>query len=107
MVFQKHAAGRWSALFGLAVAASSLATPLLAGAQNQAAPTAPATVQPTLAEQIDSLISQPRFAGADWGIAVISLSNGRSVYSHHADQLFQPASTAKLFTAAEIGRAHV
>ena len=46
------------------------------------------------------MISQPRFAGADWGIAVVSLSNGRTVYSHHADQLFQPASTAKLFTAA-------
>ena len=55
---------------------------------------------PSLAEQIDALITQPRFAGADWGIVVMSLGSGRTVYSHHADQLFQPASTAKLFTAA-------
>jgi D-alanyl-D-alanine carboxypeptidase/D-alanyl-D-alanine-endopeptidase (penicillin-binding protein 4) len=98
---QKFAAARrWPALFGLALAALSLATPLFAAAQNQAAPAPPATVQPSLTEQIDTLIGQPRFAGADWGIAVISLNSGRTVYSHHADQLFQPASTAKLFTAA-------
>jgi len=66
------------------------------------APATPGTgaAAPPLGEQIDSLITQPRFAGADWGIAVISLSSGRTLYSHHADQLFQPASTAKLFTAA-------
>lgn len=53
-----------------------------------------------LAGQIDSQIGQPRFVGASWGIAVISLDSGRTLYTHHADQLMQPASTAKLFTAA-------
>ncbi len=73
-----------------------------AGATDEPPRTAPAPTAPTLSltEQIDGLISQPRFAGADWGISVISLDNGRTVYSHRADQLFQPASTAKLFTAA-------
>ncbi|WP_266171798.1 D-alanyl-D-alanine carboxypeptidase/D-alanyl-D-alanine endopeptidase [Dyella subtropica] len=53
-----------------------------------------------LAARIDAHIGQPRFAGASWGIAVVSLNNGRTLYAHNADQLFQPASTAKLYTAA-------
>lgn len=53
-----------------------------------------------LAEQIDEQINQPRFATASWGISVISLDTGRTLYTHQADQLFQLASTAKLFTAA-------
>ncbi|MFC5741713.1 D-alanyl-D-alanine carboxypeptidase/D-alanyl-D-alanine-endopeptidase [Dyella tabacisoli] len=59
-------------------------------------------ISPTLslAAQIDEHISQPRFAAANWGIVVISLDSGRTLYAHQADQLFQLASTAKLFTAA-------
>jgi D-alanyl-D-alanine carboxypeptidase/D-alanyl-D-alanine-endopeptidase (penicillin-binding protein 4) len=53
-----------------------------------------------LAAQIDTLIDQPRFAAASWGVAVVSLDSGRTLYARHADQLLQPASTAKLFTAA-------
>jgi D-alanyl-D-alanine carboxypeptidase/D-alanyl-D-alanine-endopeptidase (penicillin-binding protein 4) len=53
-----------------------------------------------LATRIDAHIQQARFAGASWGIAVMSLDSGRTVYAHQADQLFQPASTAKLYTAA-------
>ncbi|OOG48053.1 D-alanyl-D-alanine carboxypeptidase/D-alanyl-D-alanine-endopeptidase [Rhodanobacter sp. C01] len=52
-----------------------------------------------LAAQIDAYIGQPRFAAASWGIAVVSLDSGRTVYAYHADQLLQPASTAKLFAA--------
>ncbi len=53
-----------------------------------------------LTRQINALIDQPRFAAARWGIAVVSLDDGRTLYSHHPDRLLQPASTAKLFTAA-------
>jgi len=53
-----------------------------------------------LVAQIDALIDQPRFAAASWGVAVVSLDSGRTLYARHADQLLQPASTAKLFTAA-------
>ncbi|MEI7036181.1 D-alanyl-D-alanine carboxypeptidase/D-alanyl-D-alanine endopeptidase [Fulvimonas yonginensis] len=49
---------------------------------------------------IDAYIAQPRFAAARWGIAVVSLDSGRTLYAHDADKLFQPASTAKLYTAA-------
>lgn len=59
-----------------------------------------AHVPAALAARIDSLIDQPRFAAADWGIAVVSLDNGRTLYAHNADRLLEPASTAKLFTAA-------
>ena len=59
-----------------------------------------ASTAAALAAQIDAQISQPRFAQASWGIAVVSLDSGRALYTHRADQLLQPASTAKLFTAA-------
>ncbi|MCX7513539.1 D-alanyl-D-alanine carboxypeptidase/D-alanyl-D-alanine endopeptidase [Frateuria hangzhouensis] len=49
---------------------------------------------------IDAHIAQPRFAAARWGVAVVSLDSGRMLYAHDADKLFQPASTAKLYTAA-------
>ena len=58
----------------------------------------PATT--TLAARIDAHIGTPRFAAADWGIAVVSLDDGRTLYAHRADHLMQPASTTKLFTAA-------
>lgn len=53
-----------------------------------------------LVARIDALIDQPRFAAASWGVAVVSLDSGRALYARHADQLLQPASIAKLFTAA-------
>lgn len=53
-----------------------------------------------LGERIDSLIAQPRFAQAQWGIEVVSLDSGRTLYAHNADKLFIPASTTKLFTSA-------
>jgi serine-type D-Ala-D-Ala carboxypeptidase/endopeptidase (penicillin-binding protein 4) len=53
-----------------------------------------------LAADIDAQIGQPRFASSSWGIAVTSLDTGHSLYLHDADRLLQPASTAKLYTAA-------
>jgi D-alanyl-D-alanine carboxypeptidase/D-alanyl-D-alanine-endopeptidase (penicillin-binding protein 4) len=75
----------------------------LAAAANAAAAAVPQVVttsEAALAAQIDSQIGQPRFAAASWGISVVSLDSGRTLYAHRADQLMQPASTAKLFTAA-------
>jgi len=64
------------------------------------ATTATPPVTTTLAARIDAHIGEPRFAAAEWGIAVVSLDDGRTLYTHRADRLLQPASTAKLFTAA-------
>jgi D-alanyl-D-alanine carboxypeptidase/D-alanyl-D-alanine-endopeptidase (penicillin-binding protein 4) len=55
---------------------------------------------PALGARIDAIIHQPRFAHADWGIAVVSLDSGRTLYAHRAGRLLLPASTAKLYTAA-------
>lgn len=55
-----------------------------------------------LSAAIDTQIAEPRFASASWGIAVVSLDTGRTLYAHDADRLLQPASTAKLYTAAVV-----
>jgi serine-type D-Ala-D-Ala carboxypeptidase/endopeptidase (penicillin-binding protein 4) len=88
----RHAAPRWLLAAGLAC------VPLAAATAAPVATGAPAAT--TLAARIDHLIGQPRFASASWGIAVVSLDSGRTLYAHDADRLLQPASTAKLFTAA-------
>jgi serine-type D-Ala-D-Ala carboxypeptidase/endopeptidase (penicillin-binding protein 4) len=69
------------------------------GAASTPANAANTTVQ-QLTTAIDAQIEDPRFASSSWGIAVTSLDTGRSLYAHEADRLLQPASTAKLYTAA-------
>lgn len=59
----------------------------------------PAQAQ-TLPQRIDAHIAAPRFASASWGISVVSLDDGRTVYAHDDGRLLLPASTAKLYTAA-------
>ena len=61
-----------------------------------------ATTREQLASAVDAQIQQPRFDAASWGIAVVSLDTGRTLYTHDADRLLQPASTAKLYTAAVV-----
>jgi D-alanyl-D-alanine carboxypeptidase/D-alanyl-D-alanine-endopeptidase (penicillin-binding protein 4) len=60
----------------------------------------PRNAPSSLSEGIDAYIAQPRFAHAQWGIAVASLENGNTLYRHDADALFLPASNAKLYTSA-------
>ena len=60
----------------------------------------PRNAPSSLAEGIDAYIAQPRFAHAQWGIAVASLGNGNRLYRHDAGALFLPASNAKLYTSA-------
>jgi D-alanyl-D-alanine carboxypeptidase/D-alanyl-D-alanine-endopeptidase (penicillin-binding protein 4) len=57
----------------------------------------------TLAEltrRIEAHISQPRFDAALWGIKIISLDSGKTIFENHADRLMSPASNSKLYTAA-------
>jgi D-alanyl-D-alanine carboxypeptidase/D-alanyl-D-alanine-endopeptidase (penicillin-binding protein 4) len=54
----------------------------------------------SLADGIDAFVSQSRFARAQWGIDVVSLDSGATLYRHDEDSLFLPASNAKLYTAA-------
>ncbi len=72
-----------------------------------------APLQKTLAQlhsqRITELIKQTD-PHAHVGIHVVSLQSGKTIYSHHATQLFTPASTLKVITAAAalhyLGPAH-
>lgn len=72
----------------------------LAAAPSAPSPATPAATPTELASRIDALIDAPRFGGADWGIEIVSLDSGHTLYAHQPDRLLEPASTAKLFTAA-------
>ena len=63
------------------------------------APATPATLA-ELRERLDTLLSEPRFAAAQWGARIVSLDTGRTLYSHQEEKLFVPASNAKLYTGA-------
>ncbi|MBI5382939.1 MAG: D-alanyl-D-alanine carboxypeptidase/D-alanyl-D-alanine-endopeptidase [Opitutae bacterium] len=80
---------------------------LLAGAPLFSATKAPpAPVEPAatsvaeLRAQVETLVNAPRFAGALWGVKVVSLDSGRTLVEHHADRLLSPASNCKLFSGA-------
>src|SRR5581483_3034982 len=54
----------------------------------------------SLGSQIDKILAQPDAARAFWGIEIVSLDNGKTLYSHDSEKLFVPASNAKLFVTA-------
>ena len=110
-----YKAGRGPLLKGLlviffAILSLALLRPLITGkAEDQvlkdqkkqlivsdAKPSAPETGE--LAKQIDGLIDESEFAYARWGISVISMANGATVYQRNADKLFTPASNMKVYT---------
>jgi D-alanyl-D-alanine carboxypeptidase/D-alanyl-D-alanine-endopeptidase (penicillin-binding protein 4) len=53
-----------------------------------------------LQSRLAALLDEPRFAQAQWGVKVVSLDSGRTLFERNADKLLKPASNAKLFTAA-------
>jgi D-alanyl-D-alanine carboxypeptidase/D-alanyl-D-alanine-endopeptidase (penicillin-binding protein 4) len=53
-----------------------------------------------LAARLAAHIGQPRFAPAAWGIKVVSLDSGKTLFEHNPQKYFNPASNAKLYTAA-------
>jgi serine-type D-Ala-D-Ala carboxypeptidase/endopeptidase (penicillin-binding protein 4) len=53
-----------------------------------------------LARAIDSVIDDPRFENAHWGVIVVDLTTGRTLYERNANRSFVPASNAKLYTTA-------
>jgi D-alanyl-D-alanine carboxypeptidase/D-alanyl-D-alanine-endopeptidase (penicillin-binding protein 4) len=74
----------------------------LVGAAAQPGPTVPPRVA-SLAElqaKIGAHLAQPRFAGAAWGVKVVSLETGRTLYEHAPSLRLSPASNTKLYTAA-------
>src|SRR5688572_10191327 len=60
---------------------------------------APASSLSILREKIGSILDQPQFAAARWGVLVVS-SNNDVIYERDADKAFTPASNMKLYTSA-------
>lgn len=83
------------------VPALILAAPGCSAAQTRPdRPAANASTVAALDARIDAIIHQPRYAGAVWGIKIVSLDSGDTLYAYRPDHLLLPASTAKLYTAA-------
>lgn len=64
----------------------------------------PATAQPappaSLADIIDTTLARDDFGGSIWGVAIVNLNSGYTLYERHPHTLFTPASNTKLFTSA-------
>lgn len=53
-----------------------------------------------LAERIGELLERPAAQRTHWGVCVIDLDGGATLYEHGEDRLFVPASNVKLFSTA-------
>jgi D-alanyl-D-alanine carboxypeptidase/D-alanyl-D-alanine-endopeptidase (penicillin-binding protein 4) len=53
-----------------------------------------------LTKEITAILEQPPLDRAHWGIDVVDLATGKTLFSQNAEQLFLPASNTKLFTTA-------
>lgn len=58
------------------------------------------TARARLRTSIDSIVSQPQYRNAQWGVLVVDPESGDTLYSRNAEKLFVPASNEKLVTAA-------
>jgi serine-type D-Ala-D-Ala carboxypeptidase/endopeptidase (penicillin-binding protein 4) len=54
----------------------------------------------SLRERIAAHIGQPKFGPALWGVKIVSLETGKTIFEHNPQKYFNPASNAKLYTAA-------
>jgi serine-type D-Ala-D-Ala carboxypeptidase/endopeptidase (penicillin-binding protein 4) len=54
----------------------------------------------SLVALIDSLISQPKFRSAEFGVLVVNPAAADTIFSHNAGKLFLPASNMKILTSA-------
>ena len=51
-----------------------------------------------LARLIDQAIDSSELASARWGVCVISMTDGSTLYQRNGDRLFTPASNMKIYT---------
>jgi len=62
-------------------------------------PPPPATLA-ELRQRLAEHLSQPKYGGALWGVKVVSLDSGKTVFEHNPQKLCSPASNCKLYTVA-------
>jgi len=72
------------------------------GRRPERAPALPPTLhtRAALRYAIDSMIADPQFRNAHWGVLIVHPATGDTLYSHNAGKLFMPASNQKLLTSA-------
>ncbi len=87
-----HSIDRRLRTIAIAIAAAVLISGS-AAAQETATPAA-------LAGRIDAVLDAAAFDEAFWGVLVVDLETGRTIYSRNADNRFMPASSLKLITTA-------
>jgi len=61
-------------------------------------PTEP--VHGDLKVQLEEVIKASEASGARWGVNIVSMSDGTTIYDHNGDKLFTPASNLKIYTTA-------
>jgi D-alanyl-D-alanine carboxypeptidase/D-alanyl-D-alanine-endopeptidase (penicillin-binding protein 4) len=64
------------------------------------APLPPVASLAELQSRLEAHVSDPRFAAAAWGVKIVSLDTGRTLYAHAPDRRLSPGSNAKLYVAA-------
>ena len=79
---------------------ASLAVTSAAAAQTGSGNSASPTPFVDMPASVARILEHPSLAGARIGIQAAVLSTGELLLSHHADELFAPASVTKLFTTA-------
>jgi serine-type D-Ala-D-Ala carboxypeptidase/endopeptidase (penicillin-binding protein 4) len=78
---------------------STSAAPATRAATPAATPAPTARIsKSTLAQFVDSMVDDPQFRSAQWGVLVVDPGRGETLYTHNADKLFMPASNLKLVT---------
>lgn len=82
--------------------ACTLAAVGLAGCATAGRPSAsaPSGDRVSFTRALDSMVTQPTFRNAHWGIVIVDPVRGDTLYSHNAGKLFMPASNQKILTGA-------
>jgi D-alanyl-D-alanine carboxypeptidase/D-alanyl-D-alanine-endopeptidase (penicillin-binding protein 4) len=70
------------------------------GGHTRAPASGPAPVRASLRPFADSLIGDPMFRSANWGVLIVDPQSHDTLYSRNAGKLFMPASNQKLLTGA-------
>ncbi len=60
----------------------------------------PASSLADLRQRLETHVSQPKFAAGSWGVKVVSLDTGKTLFERNPRVLFSPASNSKLYTVA-------